>query len=141
MIRHTILWRCEVSGKTFVYADTEDEAMDKFHDMPLEFLVSKGKPVLWADSDWEVEVEPRTVVLFRWWRDEVLALLPEDEWMDGHCTSYAHVGQHGPAHFRGIMEESRPATPEEYADLFTEMENMEYNLDVRETYTVGGVTW
>jgi len=134
MTRHTILWRCVVTGKLLLHADTEEEAMERFNSMPLEFLVSKGKPVKWVDTEWEVEIEPRTVVLFRWWKDGVIALFPEDKWTEGSITSYEHVGQHGPADFYSIMSESRPATEEEYADLYVELENMEYNLDIRKTY-------
>ena len=56
-----------------------------------------------------------TVVLFRYWRDSILALFP-----------------HSAANFEGMLNDSRPATAEEYADLQSELESMDYLLAIVE---------
>lgn len=76
-----------------------------------------------------------TKVVFRWWNvsKDVIALFPYIR-HDGNgyvCESYEHVGQHGGADYGYIIRTSRPATPEEYADLKAELENYYgYNLRV-----------
>jgi hypothetical protein len=44
-------------------------------------------------------------------------------------TAYSHIGQHSSAS-PDYAAESRPATPEEYADLKAELESIGYNLEV-----------
>jgi len=109
-----------------------------FYDMPLPVILKGTRPTDWVDSNWMAKIEDPTIVVFRWWRNGVIALFPEDKWDLGFglCTSYEHIGQHGGAYFEGIMAESRPATPLEYASLYTELENIGYNLDVRPTYPI-----
>lgn len=73
-----------------------------------------------------------TKVVFRWWKvsKDVIALFPEivDHYL---CESYEHVGQHSLADYDGIIAESRPATPEEYAYLKEELElHYGYNFKV-----------
>ncbi len=81
-----------------------------------------------------------TVVIFRkdrtGWKD-CLALFPElpaDEF-GRYCTSYQHIGQHAAADYQGCVAGSDPATPEEYHDLFEELERRGYNLVVRQRAT------
>lgn len=77
-----------------------------------------------------------TKVVFRWWTvnnyQVVIALFPEIIADAAHlyCESYEHVGQHDAADYQGIIQDSRPATPEEYADLKAELESIGYNLRV-----------
>ena len=81
-----------------------------------------------------IKDERKTKVIFRFWKisQDVIALFPEDM-NNGICTSYEHVGQHGNADYLGIIEDSRPATPEEYDYLFRELEDYYgYNLDIRQ---------
>jgi len=80
-----------------------------------------------------------TVVLFRVWRaapKTVIALFPyELGTMDpATCQSYEHMGQHGPANPVLVIGATRPATPEEYADLRRELERPPYGyrLTVRQ---------
>lgn len=40
-------------------------------------------------------------------------------------TCYAHIGQHGSCH-QNWIQSTRPATPEEYADLKAELESAPY---------------
>jgi hypothetical protein len=79
-----------------------------------------------------------TAVIFRVDDEgEVFALfaeLPADA--DGHyCTSYVHVGGHGSADYRACIAHSRPATADEYAALFVELERRGYHLDVQRRVT------
>lgn len=74
----------------------------------------------------------KTKVVFRYWEKSVIALFPEipnDAW-GTYCESYQHIGQHGGADYYGIIERSRPATPEEYACLKDELESIGYDLQV-----------
>lgn len=80
----------------------------------------------------------KTKVIFRYWRGEVIALFPEipsDSYMWFNCLSYMHMGQHSAASPRIIIYNSRPATPDEYADLKQELESIGYDLDVRQRLT------
>jgi hypothetical protein len=76
-----------------------------------------------------------TRVVFRWWRKSkgVIALFPD---LDGGppsrlCESYEHTGQHGGADYTGIVRDSRPATPAEYAPLKRELESAPYHYRLR----------
>ena len=70
-----------------------------------------------------------TPVLFRVWKGKeggVLALFPHDDEGNGKVSSFMHVGQHGGADLVGCLARTRPATPEEYADLKRELEKTPY---------------
>jgi len=67
-------------------------------------------------------------VVFRMWRGQVIALFPDVDEGFGDCLSYQHIGQHGGADYNGIIAESKPALPSEFADLAEELTNMGYNL-------------
>lgn len=60
---------------------------------------------------------------------DLFAYFPEETSHGNYKTAYSHVGQHTSASPQ-YAEESRPATPEEYADLKAELESIGYNLDV-----------
>ena len=88
-----------------------------------------------------------TVVVFRRWPDTeavgtyrlskdriqggVIALFAEVPGSPGFCSSFEHVGQHGDASYSGVICQTTPATPEEYADLKTELESAPYNYVLR----------
>jgi len=83
-----------------------------------------------------------TPVVFRVWIDykdaKVFALFPTD-FADNYgvlCGCYQHVGQHCSADYHHCIRHSRPAKPEEYADMKTELERIGYTLRViqRATY-------
>lgn len=78
-------------------------------------------------------IRTKTVVIFRYWRDIVIALFPEESWnsSDYHCSSYQSTGQHGAADYYGIMGESRPATSDEYSQLKTELESAPYKYNFK----------
>ena len=73
-----------------------------------------------------------TVVIFRKWKDigTVIALfheLPSDLW--GYfCDAYEHVGQHGGADYRGVVQITTPATEKESASLARELKGIGYRL-------------
>jgi hypothetical protein len=77
----------------------------------------------------------KTIVIFRKFKDgnkEVIALFPEiiADPTPEFCESYMHVGQHGGA-MADLTDITRPATPEEYAELKAELEDIGYNLTVK----------
>lgn len=89
------------------------------------------------------------VVIFRVWRCSpirdgggVIALMPcEPATVDGrYCTSYEHLGQHAAADYAGVIRQSRPATPEEYAPLLRELQGVpyRYRFNVRRRATRRG---
>lgn len=63
-------------------------------------------------------------VVFRKYRngDIIAYLLDQPEYRPGTCQSYMHVGQHGAADY--FDPSTVLATPEEYADLKREMEEI-----------------
>lgn len=79
-----------------------------------------------------MKTKEKTTVLFRKWNTgEVIALLPEipSTANPDECLSYMAIGQHGAAS-PGITRSTQPATPEEYAPLKKEMEQMGYALKI-----------
>jgi hypothetical protein len=76
----------------------------------------------------------KTTVVFRAWRGGnkgIIALFPElaaDS--EGHCDAYEHIGQHGGADYDGVIAQTRPATPAEYADLAAELTRIGYDLKI-----------
>lgn len=74
----------------------------------------------------------KTKVIFRYWKKDVIAIFPEElgDTDIGNCSSYQHIGQHGSCNPKYIIETSRPATPDEYNDLKTELESIGYNLEI-----------
>ena len=61
--------------------------------------------------------------------DNIIALFPDEQngRRPGMVNSYMHMGQHGEAHIQGVMDETKPATPEEYGPLKKELEKPPYN--------------
>lgn len=72
----------------------------------------------------------KTKVIFRKYPNgEILALFPYNiVTNDGDCDSYMHLGQHGAANYRHCIATTKPAKETEYNELFTELENIGYNL-------------
>lgn len=63
-------------------------------------------------------------VIFRKWNNgDVIALFPEipADISGLFCDSYEHIGQHGAAHYRSVILNTKPALPSEYASLFEEL--------------------
>ena len=84
----------------------------------------------------------KTDVIFRSQKNgedvSVFALFPHIvETINGDVLCYDHIGQHGGADYKHCIKVSRPATPEEYSCLKTELENeFGYNLNVIEKQSI-----
>ena len=74
----------------------------------------------------------KTKAIFRKFKDgDILALFPyEINKFNGFVNSYMHLGQHSEADYSGCIQITKPATKEEYQDLFEELESIGYNLNV-----------
>ncbi len=91
----------------------------------------------------EVWIEPSTVVIYRKWdivnSNRILAVFPEILAATANypylSLSYEHIGQHGACDYKGILQVTTPATPDEYADLHQELTAIGYNLVVRRRCT------
>lgn len=70
-----------------------------------------------------------TPVIYRYWKGEVIALFPTIPGNNDaqHCQSYQRIGQHGAAHYKGIIADSRPATLSERAKLHLELVRIGYD--------------
>jgi hypothetical protein len=80
----------------------------------------------------------KTVVIFRVDREGIIyALFPElpSDNYGYFCTCYQHIGQHCSADYHGCIANSRPATPAEYADLFNELTQRGYEMEVKQRAT------
>jgi len=81
-------------------------------------------------------------VLFRMWKKskDVIALFPTvpSDIAGQLVESYERVGQHAGADLYGIIAESRPATPSEYASLKRELEGAPYHYKLRVYQRVTG---
>jgi hypothetical protein len=74
----------------------------------------------------------KTVVIFRQFKGEIIALFPYIKGTDRLCLSYMHIGQHGSANYPYIISDSQPCKETEYKPLFDELENIGYNLTVKQ---------
>ena len=74
--------------------------------------------------------ENKTRVIFRVFSNgEVIALFPHIDEGNGNILSYMHIGQHGGASPL-IVNDTTPATPGQYKELFAELQGIGYNLEV-----------
>jgi hypothetical protein len=87
---------------------------------------------------WDEDKKPVRVIFRKWLRVGcegcIIAFFPDIEASRGYMQSYEHIGQHGGAAYRGLLGETKLATPEEYADLKAELEGIGYNLKVSKRY-------
>lgn len=74
----------------------------------------------------------KTKVMFRIFHGEVIALFPDLPAAVGEsdCASYGHIGQHSAADYRLVMRKSRPATHDEYRELYAELRRIGYKLQI-----------
>ena len=73
------------------------------------------------------------VIFRRWPNGDICALFPTiaSDYEGRHCTVYSHIGQHGAAEYGHVIDQTKPATPDEYAPLMRELESIGYeNLRV-----------
>lgn len=75
----------------------------------------------------------KTKVIFRKFAEgDILAIFPEESNKINYKTScYQHIGQHSDCDYNHCINITKLATPEEYKDLFNELESIGYNLEVR----------
>lgn len=75
-----------------------------------------------------------TIVIFRKFEEgDIIALMPNDSWIDGGgeilITSYQHHGQHSGASAK-LLKELNECSEEEYRDLKEELEDIGYRVKV-----------
>ena len=60
-----------------------------------------------------------TRAVFRKYPDgQIIALFPDIPWSeDGSVTSYMHVGQHGPAYYKPVIDTTTHASEADYSAL------------------------
>ena len=76
-------------------------------------------------------MKTRTRVIFRKYPNgEIIALFPDMEESYSTIGSYLHVGQHGDADYSWVTQNTKLATPLEYADLERELTGMGYRLKI-----------
>ncbi|MCK5236221.1 MAG: hypothetical protein KAR06_04470 [Deltaproteobacteria bacterium] len=81
---------------------------------------------------WVADVIVTKVIFRKYPEGDVIALFPDNSYRRNYMTEcYQHIGQHGEGDYRGVVASTKPATPEEYADLKAELESIGYDLDVR----------
>lgn len=70
-----------------------------------------------------------TRAVFRKYPDgQIIALFPDIPWSeDGSVTSYMHVGQHGAAYYKQVIDSTTPASEEDYSALLEELETIGYD--------------
>lgn len=76
----------------------------------------------------------QTIVIFRKYKEgDVIALFPYlPERKHFLCPCYQMIGGHASADYFGVTQKTKPATPEEYSDLFEELtHHFGYNLKVQ----------
>lgn len=73
-------------------------------------------------------------VVLRRWRDtnDLIALFLDQpaDYQGWFVDSYMHVGQHAAADYHGVVQATKPASPDEAADLIRELERIGYRLKV-----------
>jgi hypothetical protein len=75
-------------------------------------------------------------VNFRKYSDgDIVALFPTIPWGRDTCTSYMHIGQHGDADYDYCLMQTKPATKEEYTELYDELIESGYELQPIKRYT------
>ena len=88
-------------------------------------------------------------VIFRKWKPrpefdeeggDIIALLPDTEVNYGNIESYQHIGQHGEASV-GIIRDTIPARPHEYADLLAELRSIGYEPKIYQRLQYRWLNW
>lgn len=67
--------------------------------------------------------------LYNEYNDDLFAYFPEVKWCDNTFTCYSHIGQHSACH-PNYAKESREVTLVECLDLFNELQNIGYKLEL-----------
>ena len=78
----------------------------------------------------------KTDIIFRkeksgYFKGEIYALFPHEVCnLSGNVTCYAHNGQHGGADYKYCIQKTIPATKSEYMDLYRELSDIGYNINI-----------
>jgi hypothetical protein len=77
-------------------------------------------------------------IVFRWWGDESgpVALFIDTLTPKGFCQEYAEYPNKGFAYYPGVINNSRPATPEEYQPLKNQLELLGYEVEIAEAKSI-----
>ena len=126
LVKHRTLgdMRKSKEMEEFVYdnLDKIGESMNKSQARQIIDMVNEEK-----DTD-------ITKVVFRKFKDgeDIIALFPEEYEDAEHkfVVSYMHMGQHSGADYKGMIEDTTPATPAEYKELYNELVELGYNLQI-----------
>ena len=60
-------------------------------------------------------------------RNYAIPFLSNVQLMDGSVTSYMHVGQHGAAYYKQVIDSTTPASEGDYSALLEELETIGYD--------------
>ena len=63
-------------------------------------------------------------------KGSIFAIFPYEINHQSFITTYQHIGQHSSGDYDYCIKSSKPATEEEYKDLFEELESIGYNLKI-----------
>lgn len=124
----------------------KDSLVTKFKDKPVvDGIEAFENPVQLSENKKIVEDvdEEKTKVVFRKDKEDgdIIAVFVEDKQDNDMIGCYAHLGQHSTMSLDYYNNDTIPATPEEYKDLKTELENIVgYNLEIVSGLTEGKVT-
>lgn len=79
--------------------------------------------------------EPKTIVIFRRWKDtgDVVAIFPEipSDRQGYYCQMFVHHGQHGGGDCQGVVGRTTPAKGPDVRELARELRGRGYRLTVR----------
>jgi hypothetical protein len=72
----------------------------------------------------------KTPIIFRKFKDgDIIAVFPDDiADLSGNVTMYQHQGQHGAGDYNQVMQQTKKATPKEYAKLNKELKSIGYKI-------------
>jgi hypothetical protein len=128
----TIITRQYVVG-LYVAVYKEGEAIpaqlsSKMAEMDFHLKVRREIPNFLKDRSSDIT----TVVFRKFPEGDVIALFPEIQanFNRCDCQSYQHIGQHGPASY-SLVDRTKLASADEYADLKAELETIGYLLNVK----------
>ena len=131
-----------LSGKVVYYDSKEGKYYDPDTDIYLSYdefqNYDKDYSGMKDERDEVKEAGGNDKVIFRKFPEgDVIALFPEQNEGRGTINSYMTVGQHSEAS-KALISELKPASPEEYADLMSELKKVGYNPTVEESVNEAG---
>jgi len=94
-----------------------------------------SKPILKTFTKMKKDnFKTKVIFLYNKQENDLFAFFPGTlNKLTNKAESYAHMGQHSPCHI-DYAKESKFATKKQYHDLFIELENIGYNLQITKTF-------